>query len=149
MDKKKLTPKQRAFADFYLETGNATEAAKKAGYAPKAAYQTGAGNLRKPQISQYIEARTKEIESHRIAKAEEVMAFLTSAMRGEVKDQFGLDPQLSDRIDAAKQLQKRYGLDKVAVVGGEKDDSPVKTEPVVKVYLPSNGRDDDGGNGNG
>lgn len=144
MAEKKLTPKQRAFADLYLKTGNASEAARQAGYSPKTAFRSGQENMQKPAILQYIEARTKEIESHRIADAAEVMAFLSSAMRGEIKDQFGLDPQLSDRIDAAKQLQKRYGLDKVAVVGGEKDDSPVKTEPVVKVYLPSNGRDDDG-----
>lgn len=144
MAEKKLTPKQRAFADLYLKTGNASEAARQAGYSQKTAFRSGQENMQKPAILQYIEARTKEIESHRIADAAEVMAFLSSAMRGEIKDQFGLDPQLSDRIDAAKQLQKRYGLDKVAVVGGEKDDSPVKTEPVVKVYLPSNGRDDDG-----
>ncbi|MEG0669155.1 MAG: terminase small subunit, partial [Clostridium sp.] len=28
----KLTPKQKAFADYYIELGNATEAAIKAGY---------------------------------------------------------------------------------------------------------------------
>ena len=28
----KLTPKQSAFADYYIETGNATEAARRAGY---------------------------------------------------------------------------------------------------------------------
>ena len=27
----KLTPKQKAFADYYIELGNATEAAKKSG----------------------------------------------------------------------------------------------------------------------
>jgi phage terminase small subunit len=31
----KLTPKQKAFADYYIETGNATEAAIKAGYNKK------------------------------------------------------------------------------------------------------------------
>ena len=40
-------------------------------------------------------------------------------MRGEVKDQFGLDPALSDRIRAAELLGKRYRLfaDKVSVEG--------------------------------
>ena len=28
-------------------------------------------------------------------------------MRGEVKDQFGLDPSLSDRINAAKEIARR------------------------------------------
>ncbi|RQN13726.1 terminase small subunit, partial [Clostridium perfringens] len=31
----KLTPKQKAFAEYYIETGNATEAARKAGYKGK------------------------------------------------------------------------------------------------------------------
>ena len=32
-----LTPKQKAFADYYIELGNATEAAIKAGYNEKTA----------------------------------------------------------------------------------------------------------------
>lgn len=31
----KLTIKQKAFADYYLETGNATQAAKRAGYSER------------------------------------------------------------------------------------------------------------------
>lgn len=31
----KLTEKQRRFVDYYVETGNKTEAAKKAGYSEK------------------------------------------------------------------------------------------------------------------
>ena len=46
----KLTPKQKAFADNYIISGNATDAAKKAGYKEKAAYAIGSENLRKPKI---------------------------------------------------------------------------------------------------
>lgn len=46
----KLTPKQKAFADYYIECENATEAAKKAGYSEKTANITGFENLRKPNI---------------------------------------------------------------------------------------------------
>lgn len=136
----KMTPKQRAFCDYYIECANASEAARRAGYSPNTAFRSGQENMQKPAIKEYIADRMKQIEDKRIAKAEEVMQFLTSTMRGEVKDQFGLDPTLSDRLDAAKQLQKRYGLDKVALVGGESGDSAVKTENVVQVYLPDNGR---------
>ena len=45
-----LTPKQRAFADFYIELGNATEAARRAGYSAKTAKSIGAENLTKPDI---------------------------------------------------------------------------------------------------
>lgn len=103
-----LTPRQKAFADYYLETGNATEAAKRAGYSEKTAYAMGAENLRKPQISQYIEERQKQVEDKRIADISEVLQFFTSVMRGEVKDQFDFDPSLSDRLSAGKELMKRY-----------------------------------------
>lgn len=102
-----LTPKQKAFADEYLKCGNATEAAKKAGYKEKAAYATGAENLRKPQIIAYIEERQKEIDDSRIASAAEIMQYFTSVMRGEVKDQFGLEAPLSERTKAAVELAKR------------------------------------------
>ena len=103
-----LTPKQKAFADYYLEKGNATEAAKLAGYSEKTAYAMGAENLRKPQISQYIDERQKQVEDKRIADISEVLQFFTSVMRGEVKDQFDFDPSLSDRLSAGKELMKRY-----------------------------------------
>nr|DAS02671.1 MAG TPA: Terminase small subunit [Caudoviricetes sp.] len=102
-----LTPKQKAFADEYLKCGNATEAAKKAGYKEKAAYATGAENLKKPQIIAYIEERQKQIDDSRIADAAEVMQYFTSVMRGEIKDQFGLDAPLAERTKAAVELAKR------------------------------------------
>ena len=35
------------------------------------------------------------------------MEYFTSVMRGEVKDQFGLDAPLTERTNAAKELAKR------------------------------------------
>lgn len=122
----KLTLKQKAFADFYIELGNATEAAINAGYNEKSARFVGSENLTKPNIKNYIEERMKEIESERIAKAEEVLAFLSSSLRGDVLEEVvatesdgigGMKPvivkkQLSakDRIKAAELLGKRYAL---------------------------------------
>ena len=50
MPKDKLTPKQKKFCDEYLKLGNATQAAKNAGYSEKTAYRTGADNLKVPHI---------------------------------------------------------------------------------------------------
>jgi phage terminase small subunit len=104
----KMTPKQKAFADYYIECGNATEAARKAGY--KQPHVQGSQNLEKLSVSTYIEERLKQIESDRIATADEVLRYLTSVMRGETKDQFGLDASLQDRNKAAEMLGKRYRL---------------------------------------
>ena len=105
---KKLTPKQQAFADYYIETGNATEAARRAGY--KKPNVQGSQNLEKLSIKSYIEERVKVLDEKRIAKGEEVLQYLTKVMRGEEKDQFGLDPSLQDRTKAAELLGKRYRL---------------------------------------
>lgn len=104
----KLNRRQKAFADFYLECGNATEAARKAGYSEKTAYSIGAENLKKPEISAYIAERMQAQNEARVASADEVLRFFSSVMRGEIKDQFGLDAALSDRLNAGKELMKRH-----------------------------------------
>lgn len=106
----KMTEKQKAFCDYYIETGNATEAAINAGYSKKTAKVIGSENLTKPYLKQYIDERLAKIEDERIAKGEEVLQYLTKVMRGEEKDQFGLDASLQDRTKAAELLGKRYRL---------------------------------------
>lgn len=101
----KLTPKQKAFADEYLICGNATEAARKAGY--KQPHVQGSQNLGKLSVSEYIEERQKQIEDSRIATIDEVMQYLTSVMRGEIKDQFDLEAPLAERTKAAQEILKR------------------------------------------
>ena len=103
-----LTPKQEAFAEDYIECGNATKAAKRAGYSAKTAARIGSENLQKLDISEYIARRTQAQNEARVASADEVLQFFSSVMRGEVKDQFGLDAALSDRLNAGKELMKRY-----------------------------------------
>ena len=103
-----LNERQKAFADYYIELGNATEAAIKAGYSEKTARSIGAENLTKPDISAYIKGRLDEQSNKRVADANEVIEFYTAVMRGEVKDQFGLDASLSDRLKAGDALMKRY-----------------------------------------
>ena len=103
-----LTPKQKAFADYYIECGNATEAARKAGYKEESCRTIGCQNLTKRNISAYIAERMQVQNEARVASADEVLAFFTSVMRGEVKDQFGLDAALSDRLNAGKELMKRH-----------------------------------------
>ena len=121
-----LTPKQKAFADYYIELGNATEAAIKAGYNEKTARFIASENLTKPNIKKYIDEKMKQIESDRIAKAEEVLAFLSASLRGEVVEEVvstetdetgGIRPviikkqiSIKDRIKAAELLGKRYRM---------------------------------------
>ncbi|MBS5080665.1 MAG: terminase small subunit [Clostridiales bacterium] len=106
----KLTEKQLKFADYFLETGNATEAAIKAGYSEKYAGTNTDKLLKNTNVKEYIEERKKQLDTERIANQEEVLEYLTAVMRGNEKDQFGLDAALADRTKAAELLGKRYRL---------------------------------------
>lgn len=119
----KMTPKQLRFADEYIASGNATQAALKAGYSSKTAQRTGSENLSKPLIKAYIEAKMAEIESHKIATAQEAMQAITSIARGETKEiQAAMNPvngrwektevpaDLKTRLNAWKEILKRYPL---------------------------------------
>ena len=99
--------KQKAFCDNFIATGCGAEAARKAGYATKSARVTASKLLTKANVQQYIGERLDEMSSARIATAAEVMEFLTKVMRGEIRDQFGLDASIADRLTAAKELLKR------------------------------------------
>lgn len=80
-----LTAKQKRFCDEYLIDLNATQAAIRAGYSEKTAYRTGADNLRKPQIEEYIAKRQKElsrsteITQERVIKELALIAFSNNA----------------------------------------------------------------------
>ena len=102
-----LSLKQKQFCEYYVKTGNATESAKLAGYSEKTAYAIGSDNLNKVDIKQYIQELTQPDTKNRIADAKEILEFLSSTMRGEVKDAFGLDAGLQDRIKAGVELAKR------------------------------------------
>ena len=102
-----LTEKQRRFADYYIATGNATEAARRAGYKEKCAAQTGAENLRKPYIADYIAERLESMSASRIADAQEVLEFFSRIMRGQEIEPSGAPATLTVRTNAAIAILKR------------------------------------------
>ena len=121
----KLTEKQRRFCEEYLKDGNATQAAIRAGYKKENAFQTGAENLKKPKVLAYKEELMRQAgkdSKSTIADAEEVLAFYTAMMRGEVKSQElvidgmspahleEVPPSQQTRLKAATELAKRWGL---------------------------------------
>jgi phage terminase small subunit len=122
----KLKPKEFTFAEEWLKTMNATQSAIKAGYSERTAYSAGNRLLKKVEVKQYIDERLAEMQESSIADTNEVMQFLSSTMRGDILDQFGLDPALNDRLKAAELLGKRYKMftDKQEISGA--DGEPIK-----------------------
>lgn len=125
-----LNERQKAFADYYLECGNASEAARRAGYKPEYAGSNADKLLKNTKISDYIAQRLEKASEKRIASADEVLEFFSAVMRGEVKDQFGLETSVDTRISAGKELMKRYNaaknnddrIDKVAEIMAKLDE---------------------------
>ena len=109
----KLTEMQKRFIDYYIETANATKACEMAGYKGKNLNRLGSQNLSK--LDKFIKVKLEEKENKRIALQDEVLEYLTKVMRGEEKDQFGLDASLQDRTKCAELLGKRYGTFKEKV----------------------------------
>src|SRR5690625_2421804 len=121
MKKKKLTPKQQAFADHYIELGNATQAAIQAGYSKETARVIEQENLLKPAIKSYIDERMEEIASKRMMGATEALELLTSIARGEIVEQVVVSkldcvekvdkiPDIRDRQRATEEILKRYAV---------------------------------------
>ena len=121
----KLTEKQKRFADEYIKSGNATQAAIKAGYSKKTAKIVASQNLTKLNVKSYIDDRMKVIEDNRIMTAKEAVELLTGIGRGEVKETVVVaspmgvetvekEADLKTRISAIKEILKRYpGNDKL------------------------------------
>ena len=108
--KKHLNKRQIDFVQEYMKTNNINQSAIKAGYSPKTASVQGSRLLTNVKVSAYINAINERLESDKIADIEEVMQYLTSVMRGEKKDQFDLDPSLSERTKAASELARRLDV---------------------------------------
>lgn len=106
----KLTEKQKRFADYYIETGNITEAAVKAGYSKKTARVIGQENLLKPAIKGYIDEKLEAMQDERTASAKEVLEFLTKSMRGEIKEEVVVVEGTGDGTSEARMIEKQIGL---------------------------------------
>lgn len=114
-----LNVKEAKFISLFIANGDVNKSLREAGLTMRSI----AG---KDYITDEITYRLEQLKAETIADADEIMQYFTSVMRGEVRDQFGLDAPLSERTAAARELAKR-------IVDIEKDvDTAV---PEIKVTL--------------
>nr|WP_314448984.1 terminase small subunit [uncultured Lachnoanaerobaculum sp.] len=102
----KLTLKQQRFADEYIISGNATDAAVKAGYSKKTANRIATENLSKLVIQTYIDEKLKELSDKKIADQHEVLAYLTAVLRGETQSEIVVVEGVGEGCSEARRLQK-------------------------------------------
>lgn len=77
-----MTPKQKIFVNEYLQTWNATEAARRAGYSERSIRSIAAENLTKPDIQAEIKRRIEETAM----SADEILLRLAEQARGSLGD---------------------------------------------------------------
>lgn len=95
-----LSAKESKFISLFIANGNVQKSLREAGLTMRSI----AG---KDYITDEITYRLDLLKKESIADADEIMQYFTSVMRGEVKDQFGLDAPLGERTAAARELAKR------------------------------------------
>ena len=132
-----LTLKQKKFVEEYVISGNATEAATKAGYSRRSAHNQATRMMKNDEVLAYKDQVLSRLESEKIAQADEILQYLTAVMRGESSSEVVVvegdgdgcssartmekAPDEKERLKAAELLGKRFGLftDKVDLTGGE------------------------------
>ena len=151
-----MTAKQQRFCDEYLIDLNATQAAIRAGYSEKYAHTNAAKLLQITTIKDFIAERLAEKEDNLIAKQDEVLRYFTSVMRGEsyssvlARCEDGSEtviekpPDEKERLDAAKQLAKRYGLDREEIEKQAKIEKLKAEIARLKGEAPDDDKADDG-----
>lgn len=114
-----MTIKQRNFVDEYIiNGGNGAAAARKAGYAECTAKARSSRLLRRDDVRQTIDTRLDELQSEKIVTQAEILEFLSSVLRGEVKEtivtpggkKFVIPVRCAERLRAAENLCKIYGM---------------------------------------
>lgn len=105
-----LTPTEQQFIANYIDCGNAAKALRDTGLELKNStdYKRLAFDIiRQPNVQAQLQEILESIKLDTIATTQEILGYFTAVMRGEVKDQFGLDAPLSERTRAAQELAKR------------------------------------------
>ena len=103
----KLNARQKAFCEYYVASGNATEASIKAGYSKRTAKSIGQRLLTFVDIKKYIDELMQKLESERIASAEEVLQNLTAMMRGEIQEEVVVVEGEGDGVSSARIMKKQ------------------------------------------
>jgi phage terminase small subunit len=109
----KLTEKQKAFCDYYIESLNATESYKKAypNCKKDATARTNSSKLlTNANIKKYIDEQLQQMQSNRIANATEVLEYLTKGMRQELEEEVVVMVNKGDFISEPKIVKKKISI---------------------------------------
>lgn len=120
-----MNARQKRFAEYYAQSGNAADSARRAGYSAAYAEHRTDEMLRNVEIADYIRSLTEQAKDERIMTAKDRQVLLSDIARSGAED--------ADRIRAVDTLNKMTGeyLSKVELTGGLKTELS-KLDSLVK-----------------
>lgn len=98
----KLNARQKKFAEYYAQSGNAAESAVKAGYSAKYANTNASKLLQNTTIANYIKELSEKLKDERIMTAKDRQVLLSDIARDD-------ENEPNDRIKAVDTLNKMMG----------------------------------------
>lgn len=98
----KLNARQKKFAEYYAQSGNAAESAVKAGYSAKYANTNASKLLQNTTIANYIKELSEKLKDERIMIAKDRQVLLSDIARDD-------ENEPNDRIKAVDTLNKMTG----------------------------------------
>lgn len=105
-----MNERRRKFIDEYIITGNATEAAKRAGYSAKTAYSIGEQLLRNIEVRAVLDERIKAASSEKTLTQNQLLEFLSSVVKGEVCDQLAMTRLVGKGCSVIENLEIRASV---------------------------------------
>lgn len=107
-----MTERQKKFAEYYAQCGNAAQSAIQAGYSEKYAKADACKILDNPSVAEYIRELSEQAQNERIMTAKERQALLSDMAKDKKNEP-------SDRIRAIDTLNKMTGeyTQKVSIDG--------------------------------
>lgn len=98
-----MTEKQRRFVEAYARSGNATQAAKAAGYSKNTAHSSGQRLLKNAEIKKFLESLLEPEHEKSIATVTEIWAFWTNIMNSQ-------NEKTVSKLKASELLARSLGL---------------------------------------
>lgn len=98
-----MTEKQRRFVEAYARSGNATQAAKAAGYSKNTAHSSGQRLLKNAEIKKFLESLLEPEHEKSIATVTEIREFWTDIMNSQ-------NEKTVSKLKASELLARSLGL---------------------------------------
>ena len=134
---RKLTNKQRLFIDYYLQSFNASDAARKAGYSERSAREIGRKLLTNVDIGEEIQQHLSDVHM----SAEEALKLLADIARGDMARMmdigsmgFNIDMKRAQELGLTKLIKRVKQKTTTFIAKKESEEDREVTELEVELY---------------